>query len=103
MPEAAVVASGFNWAEVIGQFGLYSILAWYLYYNTSIAIPRLMERHEQNHAAAVKQNNDTVREIVSTFDARLKTLDDSRSRDREALLAKQVCQAFHPTQTKPQQ
>ena len=103
MPEAVTVAQavGFNWTEIIGQFGLYAILVWYLWYQTAVAQPKLIEKHETNHAALVKQNNDTVREICSDFTSKLKQLDDSRTRDRETLLARATCQAFHSTQSAP--
>ncbi len=96
MPEAATAAVGFNWAEIIGQFGLYGILAWYLYYNTSIAIPNLMKNHEENHKRLTEANNATIREVVGAFDQRMQKFDDSKQRELENYRNSLKCQAFAP-------
>ena len=96
MPEAAATAVGINWPEVIGQFGLYGVLAWYLWYNTSVAIPNLMRNHEENHKRLTEANNATIREVVGAFDQRMQKFDDSKQRELEAYRSSLKCQAFTP-------
>jgi hypothetical protein len=45
-----------DWAGLVGQLGIGGILVWYLYYTTSVLMPKI---HDQHHSA--------ISEIVTQF------------------------------------
>lgn len=48
-------ASPKSWSELINELGVPGVLAWYLYYTTSVAGPRRDKEHRDQLAAIVAQ------------------------------------------------
>ncbi len=50
-----------DWAGLVGQMGIGGILVWYLYYTTSVLIPRLHDRHQTAIRVIVSQFREDLR------------------------------------------
>lgn len=50
-----------NWLGFISNFGIGGVLVWYLYYTTSVLVPRMQDTHQA-----------AIREIVAEFRSDLK-------------------------------
>lgn len=64
--------------NLVGAVGIPGILAWYLYYNTTVTQPKQLDKWD----AITKANNATVEKICSDF---VKALEDERH-SREKVL-----------------
>ena len=77
--EEQVVSIASDWGTLATSLGVASILAWYLYYTTSVTFPRLnRESHESNEricknfTESLREEREFHRESISALRSDLK-------------------------------
>jgi hypothetical protein len=50
-----------DWAGLVGQMGIGGILVWYLYYTTSVLLPRIHDQHQKAITVIVDQFREDLR------------------------------------------
>ena len=58
---AQIPAPTSEWAGLIGQMGIGGVLVWYLYYTTSVLMPRLHEQHQAAIDVIINQFREDLR------------------------------------------
>jgi len=58
---AQIPAPASDWAGLVGQLGIGGILVWYLYFTTSVLLPRIHDQHQAAIKDIVSQFRDDLR------------------------------------------
>jgi hypothetical protein len=77
------------WAAVVSALGVPAILAWFLWYKTSVSDPAQAEANRKSNEGIANKFSDTVVEVVDKFDSALK----EERKAREELTKSFQCRA----------
>lgn len=54
--------------QILSPLGVAGILAWYLYYNTSVSMPRMWDSYMSKLDELSQKNNHTVEKVCESFE-----------------------------------
>ena len=92
LAEATTAIDVNAWTAILSPLGVAGILAWFLYYTTSVATPQLMARVD-----AICANHDkSQKESIIAFRDEMKTQREEYRADLHIIMDSVQCRNFQP-------
>lgn len=74
-----------GWTTLMGQAGFGVILAWYLYYTTTVTFPKISDSHLEKIERISEKQNATVEKVCESFEACIREERQARKEELKEL------------------
>ena len=74
-----------GWMTLFGQVGVAGVLAWYLYYTTTVTFPKISDSHLEKIERISDKQNATVEKVCESFESCIREERQARKEELKEL------------------